>query len=1066
MNIKKIAAKYITPAILSIIMLLFTDQSIYANTSNLIFNNINIEKGISQSTIEAIFQDSKGYIWLGTNDGLNRYNGYEFKIYNYEEDQNSISNNEITDINEDVEGNIWVSTVQGVNKIDTKTGKISNYLESNHKITEECATKILITKDKNILVATYEGLYRYNKEKDKFDNVLNKNSNILSECIYSIDEDKNSNLWIATDLGVNKLSKDFKVLETYPINADENSLGESEIYNIYCDDKYSLVWAGSCGSGLFKIDTKTKKVTRYSNDPDDKNSINSNQIGSIMRDSKNNLWVGTQDGLAKYNEEDDNFSIYKNKIYDKNSLVYNDVRSLFEDREGIIWVGTYSGISIFDTKSSIKYYNAGLDEGYLLNENMIHGIYEDNNGYLWVGTKSKGVNIIDRKNNISHKINKNNNDVIKSNAINDITGYKNFIFVATDSGLLKIDKNNKTLRNYDLKDNLIGENIKDIFLDDENYLWIGTTNGLNILDIENDKIIDMSKYVEEGSYVRYIYQGQNKNYYIGFLKNGGLSVINPINKTIKNYKNIKGDTTSISSNRIRYINEDSKGNIWIGTSYGLNKYDINTEKFKRYTTKDGIPNNTIYGVLVDDDDNIWISTNKGISKINQRDNTINNLCVTDGLQGNEFNGNASFKSKSGELFFGGTNGLNSFFPEDIRTVTNKVQVTFDGFKVNDKEYTNINNLSLDSNTHTIKIKFFTPIYSSNRNITYEYRLVGSSSTILKAKENYVTYTDLSPGKYTFEVKVVDSRGYISDTTSTTFYIKPPFWLSPLAIIIYISIVVILIIRHKYQLKKLDTLVKQKTEILEGQMKKNEILYNKNIKIEESKNNYLVNLSHELRTPLNVISSTNQLLYGLLKKNNVIEKDHLIQYIDMSQRNCKRLLKLVNNILDNTKLQSNMYTINLKEVDIIYLVEETVLNLSEYIESKGIELIIDPEVEEKTILCDDYEIERCVTNLVSNAIKFTPEGGNITVRVKDLEDKVMISVSDTGAGIDKKYHKTIFDRFNQVEDDDSQVKAGSGLGLTITSKIVKLHKGEIYVESELGKGSNFVIVLPVNPDLKK
>ena len=1063
MSIKKIATKYMTAAILSTTMLLFTGESIYENTNNLIFNNINIEKGISQSTIEAIFQDSKGYIWLGTNDGLNRYNGYDFKIYNYEEGQNSITNNWITDINEDVEGNIWVSTLEGINKIDPKTGEISNYLQGDNNMTEECVTKILITKDKKILVATYNGLYSYNKEKDIFDNVLNTNSNILSDNIYSIDEDKNSDLWIATERGVNKLSKDFKVLETYPTNSDENSLGDTPIYNIYCDNKHSLVWVGSSSSGLFKIDINTKKVTRYINDPDDKNSISCNQIGSIMRDSNDNLWVGTHDGLAKYNQENDNFIIYKNKIYDKNSLVYNDVSSLFEDREGIIWVGTYSGISLFDTKSSIKYYNSGVDEGYLLNENMIHGVYEDGDGYLWVGTKSKGINIIDRKNNTSYEINKENNDVIKSNSINDITGYKNFIFVATDSGLLKIDKNNKTIRNYDLQDNLIGQNIKDIFLDNQNHLWIGTISGLNILDTENDKIIDMTKYIKKGSYVRYIYQGKNKNYYIGFLKDGGLSVINTTNNTIKNYKHVKGDTTSISSNNIKCINEDSKGNIWIGTNYGLNKFDINTKKFKRYTIQDGLPNNTIYGVLVDDEDNIWISTNKGISKINQNDNTINNLCVTDGLQGNEFNGNASFKSKSGELFFGGTNGLNSFFPKDISAVSNKSQIVFDGFEVSDKEYTDINNLRLSSHTHTIKIKFFTPLYSSNKNITYEYRLKGANASISKTKENYVTYTDLSPGKYTFEIRAVDSRGYVSDTASTTFYIKPPFWRSPLAIIIYIIIILLFIIRHKQQLRKLDDLVKKKTNKLQEQMKENEILYNKNIKIEENKNNYLVNLSHELRTPLNVISSTNQLLYGLSKKNTVIDNEHLIEYIDMSQRNCKRLLKLVNNILDNTKLQSNMYTINLKEVDIVYLVEETVLNLSDYIQSKGIELIIDPEIEEKTILCDDYEIERCITNLVSNAIKFTPEGGNITVRVKDLEDKVMISVSDTGAGIDKKYHETIFDRFNQVEDEQSKIKVGSGLGLTITSKIVDLHKGEIYVESELGEGSNFVIILPVNPN---
>lgn len=1052
MVIKRHFKKLITTTLVGITVLTPINKLSYAQSKNLIFNNINIEQGISQSTIEDIFQDSEGYIWLGTNDGLNRYNGYEFKIYNYEEYQNSISHNGITDITEDKYGNIWVNTVSGVNKINKKTEKISNYTEINGKIKEDSTTEIIVTKDNNILVGTYEGLNIYNAKEDRFDVILEEKDGILSSCIYSIDEDTNGNIWIGTELGLNKLSKDFKVLETYT--------SESGIYNIFCDDENGFVWAGSDSSGLLKIDTKTKEVKQYINNIEDLNSLPANQVGAIIRDSKGNLWVGTTNGLARYNEKNDSFDVYKNKVYDKNSLVYNDVRSIIEDREGVLWVGTYSGISIFDTESSIKYYNAGLDDGYLLSENMVHGIYEDDEGYLWVGSRTKGVNIIDRENNTSKSISMENNNVIQSNSINDITGYKDFIFVATDAGVLKINKKENTIQNYNLEDGLIGENVKDIFVCDKNYLWIGSTNGLNLLDIENDKIIDMTDYVDEGSYVRYVYQGQDGSYYIGFLRDGGLGIIEPNSKETKYYKNIPNDKTSISSNRIRYINEDSKGNIWIGTSYGLNKYDPKTKVFKRYTTSDGIANNTIYGVLVDDNDNIWVSTNKGISQIDTKNNTVNNLSVTDGLQGNEFNGNAAFKSKSGELFFGGINGLNAFYPEDVNSINNKSKVIFDGFKVNDKDYLDINGLKFDNNTENIKIKFFTPVYSSNKNISYEYELIGSNSSKATTKENYVIYNDLLPGKYTFKVRAVDSRGDISDSETIEFSIKYPFWMSPIACFIYLVIVILFIINNKYKLKYLDRLVKLRTKELEEQMIKNEELYNNNIKIEENKNKYLVNLSHELRTPLNVISSTNQLLLELSKKDN-IKSDKLAYYIDISERNCNRLLNLVNNILDNTKLQSKMYTLNLKEVDIIYLVEETSLTLIDYIKSKSIELIIDPEVEEKVILCDDYEIERCIVNLVSNAAKFTPEGGNITITIKDLDDKVMISVLDTGVGIEEKYHKTIFDRFNQVDNDES--KGGSGLGLSITSKIVELHKGEIYVESKVGEGSNFVIILPLDPN---
>lgn len=286
-------------------------------------------------------------------------------------------------------------------------------------------------------------------------------------------------------------------------------------------------------------------------------------------------------------------------------------------------------------------------------------------------------------------------------------------------------------------------------------------------------------------------------------------------------------------------------------------------------------------------------------------------------------------------------------------------------------------------------------------------------------------------------------------------------ISPLVLVAYLSIAILFILKSKYKVKNLDRLVNEKTKELKEEIRKNTILHNENLKLERNKNSYFVNLSHELRTPLNVISSTNQLIQGLINSDSKIDEEKLNYYIEISQRNCDRLLSLINNILDSSKLQNNMYEVILRETDIVYLVEETTLTLIDYINSKGISLIVDPKIEEKIIYCDAHEIERCIINLISNAVKFTPEGGSITVTIEDLDNKVRISVLDTGMGIDEKFHKSIFDRFNQVPDNEIS-KSGSGLGLTITSQIIKLHKGEVYVESRVGEGSNFVIVLPVNP----
>lgn len=1051
--------------LINIVVFAYYSLDIYANNNNITFNDFNIDQGISQTTIEAIFQDSKGYVWLGTNDGLNKFNGYDFKVYNYEEDENSISNNFITDIDEDKDGNIWIATVDGVNKLNPKTGEFTNYLKENKLISGGNATEILMTKDNKILVTTDDGLNIYDSKEDKFNRVLSGNNNLSSQFMYCLDEDNEGNIWIGTKLGISKISKDFKVINNFSI--DKYNIGKGEIYNILCDDETGYTWVGSANSGLAKINMKTNEISSYKSDPFDENSIPSYSVESIKKDSKGNLWIGTSKGLALYNKKEDNFEIYTHKIYDKNSLVNNNVKSLMEDSNGLIWVGTYSGLSVFNTESKINHYKAGQDKDYLLSENIVHGIYEDEDGKLWIGTNSKGVNIVDRKNNKSTYLNTETEKRLKNNSINDITGKGKVIYIATDGGLLEINKDNNTINHYGVENGLVNNRIKDLLLDSKGHLWMGTIDGVSILDTKTKKIIDINKYINDGQdknkYVRYIFEDSEGNYYLGFLRNEGLCKIDPKNKTIKRYKSSKKDKYSLSSNYVRYINEDSHGNIWVGTSYGLNKLDKETGKFERYTTKEGIANNTIYGVLADDEDDIWISTNKGISKIDSLNKKVQNFSVTDGLQGNEFNGNAAYKSKNGELFFGGVNGLNSFYPEKIIKDNKTPKVLFDTFTVNNKEYNNIDGMKFSESTDTITIKFFIPDYSNYKNTTYEYNLDGSSGDTVRTKNNYVTYNDLPPGKYRFRVKAIDTSGNVSDENYVKFTIKPPIWLSGYAVVLYILIGITLIGNHKYKVKKLDKLVQKKTLRLREEMEKNNVLLNKNIKLEKNKNSYFVNLSHELRTPLNVISSTNQLILELMKKDGAIKEQSLSHYIDVSQRNCKRLLNLINNIVDSTKLQNDMYIVTLEETDIVYLVEETALTLKDYVSTKGIELIIDPEIEEKIIKCDKYEIERCVVNLVGNAAKFTPEGGNITITIKDLDKKVMISVLDTGVGIEEKYHKAIFDRFSQVVDDSNKIKCGSGLGLTITSHIVKLHNGEIYVESKLGEGSNFVIILPVNPD---
>ncbi|MGM9534690.1 MAG: ATP-binding protein, partial [Intestinibacter sp.] len=506
--------------------------------------------------------------------------------------------------------------------------------------------------------------------------------------------------------------------------------------------------------------------------------------------------------------------------------------------------------------------------------------------------------------------------------------------------------------------------------------------------------------------------------------------------------------------------------LWIGTSEGLVKFNKNREVFTRYTDEDGLSNNTIYGVLIDDEGNPWVSTNNGISKFDLKTCRFNNLSSTDGLQSNEFNEKAYYKTRDGEFIFGGIKGLNIFKPENILKSSYEPRVIFESFDVSGEKYKNIDKMEFKHNENFFRIKYFFPEYKSNNNLKFYYKLEGLMEDWIQVNGNEIIFNKLSPGRYTFKIKARSQNGNMGKESKVSFTIKPPLWRRKEAILVYIFIILLTIYIHSKKVKRLDYLVEIRTRALNEEMKTSNQLLNKIIEVERNKNNYFINLSHELRTPLNVISSIEQLITNINQSDMGVPKEKLEEYMQVMNKNIKRLLNLINNIIDTTKIENGKYKINVREENIVYLVEETALSLKNAIESKGINLIIDTDTEEKIVKCDSYEIERCIVNLLGNASKFTPKGGTIKVDIKDFNDKVKIIVEDTGIGIDEKYYKAIFDRFNQIVDENTEVKGGSGLGLTITKHIIDMHNGDIYVESKKNIGTKFTIILPVEGDIDK
>ena len=1026
------------------------------------FKNITIEDGLSQSTVETIYQDSKGYIWIGTNDGLDRYNGYEFKHYKHDKyDKNSIANNYIVDIIEDKNGYIWVSTIGGLSRINPDKDEIKNYYskEDSGNLSNSNLWQILCTKDNRLIASTIDGLNVYDKNKDKFTRILYKEGELPSQYIYSLEEDINGHIWVGTDNGLVELDKDLNIVKSY-----HDTIGDSDVYNVY-DDSKGNIWVCTLDNGLFKINLDDKSVENYKNN-NSKISIPSNNVRDIISDSEGKLWIATDKGLCTFDYEREEFITYNKKSYQSNSLIDDEIFCLLKDSSGLIWIGTYSGISRFNPNSNFTHFKLDPYEDNSISGNVIHGIYEDDDKTLWIGTNESGVNIINGE-SIKH-LNKENSNIV-SDLIEDITGFKNYIFIGTNEGLSVLVKNDKTAKNYTItnyttKDGLPSNKIRSLFIDSKGYLWIGTNKGLAILDTNNNKIIDITYILDEmgvsDKFIRAVYEDSKGNYYIGCFLEGGLIKINPNTKEYKIYKNIENDDSSISNNSIRYINEDLYGNILVGTSHGINILNLSTDKFNHYTEKDGLINNTIYGILVDKNNGIWMSTNAGISKLSTEDATFKNFTITDGLQSNEFNGRACFKSKDGNMYFGGINGFNVFNSQDIELSTFEPKVIFDNFEINGTNKKDISNIKFKSNENNIKINFFTNDYKNTKTTQYYYKLEGLENEWNMTNSNSLVFANLGSGDYTLKIKTITQHGVMSDESSVHFTINPPIWRSNYAICIYLILIIISILRYMHKVNTLDRLVNERTNKLRKEMEKNEQLFKKVLLLEQNKNNYFVNLSHELRTPLNVLSSINQLIKEFTKKDNFITPEKLSYYMGIMDRNCSRLLSLINNLIDHTKIENNSYIINKKDEDIVYLVEETVLDMKDYIEEKGLELIFDTDVEEKVIRCDKVDIERCIINLVGNAVKFTPEGGLIEVLLQDLDDKVKIIVKDNGIGISEENQKIIFDRFNQVVDESSEQKGGSGLGLTITKQFITLHNGEIYVESEVGVGSEFIIILPV------
>ena len=1061
--------------------------------SNLEFDHLSVEQGLSNVVANCIYQDKQGYIWIGTAVGLNRYDGNSFKIFkNNPDDPESLSHDFVLSIFEDSKGTLWIGTSEGLNSFDHQTEAFKRYhyqAENPDQFSFNGVHAIFEDSKSTVWFGTYQGLYVYDELTEDF-------LQITKEQVLSIYEDSQSTLWIGTWQGLEKYDAETKEFYVYQKNpADPNSLSHDIIHTIFEDSKNNL-WVGTA-NGLNLLDRRANKFQKYFHDSDDPSSLSDNQVSSVFEDSKGNLWIGTgtqgeyarNGGLNRFippnpskNETRGSFEKYFHETNNPQSLSDNIIRSIFEDRQGIMWIATYgSGVNRFmhQTKQFTHHVNTTNDPNGLSN-NTIWSLFEDRQGNLWTGT-ANGLNKYDPiTDSYTHYFYDSNDpkSLRKGSILSIYQDRDDDLWLGVGDGLSKYDKEDDQFFHYHFEPNnfnsLLPGAVRTIFEDKDGTLWFGSYGGLTSFKKSTGKFQRYShdsdnKNSLSNNGVFSITQGDNGTLWIGTA--WGLNHFDP-NKSenqFQQYLREDDNPNSLSSSRVSCVLKDQSGIIWIGTwGGGLNKFEPETNLFTRFKEADGLPSDWVWGILEDDFGNLWISTSRGLSRFFPKYDKFRNYDTYDGLQSSEFNQGAYHKSAlNGMMYFGGVRGFNSFYPDSLENNPYVPPIVFSSFKYYQKgdsegkayEVKGINKLDklvLNYNENSFTCAFSALNYHHSFKNQYAYKIDGiHDSWINIGTKNEVTFANLSPGAYT--LKIIGSNNnsvWNKDGASIKIVVKPPFWLTIWAKIIY-GLVFLGIVYYFWQLQiqKQQRKLEQEQQKLEQERRVNEQLR----KVDQLKDQFLANTSHELRSPLNgIIGLATSLKDGIAGPMTDIGTKNLNLIIYSG----KRLANLVNDILDFSKLRNGELVLQKKPTD-LHAVVETILALSNpLINGKPIKLINEVSPNVPFINADENRLQQILHNLVGNAIKFTEEGF-VKVIAKIQNDMLAITVSDSGKGIPTSQMETIFKAFEQGDGSLAREYEGTGLGLSVTKQIVELHGGIIQVQSGHGIGSHFTFTIPLS-----
>jgi ligand-binding sensor domain-containing protein len=762
---------------------------------NLKTENIKRVKGLSQNMVNTIIQDSQGYMWFGTWDGLNRYDGYDFIIYNKLDE---MSNPTINTLLEDNEGVIWAGTQDGLNRFERETktfSVIKNIPGESNSLSNNTINHIFEDRKGYLWISTVQGLNRYDKKNHAYKrfsfNFADVDS-IRTNWINKVMQDRSGFLWIATRFGLLKFDDSTQLFTPYFHSAyDESSISSNAINDIY-EDRNGRLWVGT-QFGLNLYLGEHEGFRRFFHEHDSPESLSNNQVKAIFEDSRGIFWVGTKDKLNTFDRQQGSFSHYRHSGK-STSLSNDDVNCIYEDDMGSVWVGTYKGVNkVHLGLSKFNYYHRDPDDPYSLSDNVIHSVFKDDDGLIWLGT-GKGVNILDRRSgrySRLHYMIDPYTDIADVRIRSMQKDHLGNIWIATDSdGLFKYvpttgEYTQLAASPYD-PNSLNDNNLLWVMEDYQGYIWVGSGRGVNAFHPDT---MEMRSWAHDprdttsisNNRIWIIYE--DKDHVKWFGTNNGLNRYDPERDAFVSYTHDPDDPLSISANAVFGIQEDSKGNFWVGTmGGGLNHFDPLRERFLHLDEQNGLPNNVVYITLEDRNGNLWLTTNWGMSKFNPASGEFVNYDINDGLQGNEFNGGAWFHADDGEMFFGGMDGFNSFFPEEIALNEQAPRIVITSFKkLNEavkRDFCHGDSIRLNYDDNFFSIEFSALDFTNPAKNKYAYMLENYDEdwNFRDANRRLAEYTRVSPGSYVFRVIGSNNDGIWNDTgTSLHIIILPPWW---------------------------------------------------------------------------------------------------------------------------------------------------------------------------------------------------------------------------------------------------------------------------------------------------